>query len=226
MATNPRHLVPYTRYEGIKGENRATSLIGLKARGDRKIFTIERLSGGSEKRLGEERQSSERKVFSESGSQADARQGVRGLGRLTAPGSSLPRKMLLLMQISEWGMEVGSAAALFFSFGSNNYCGFLLGGFIMNNLPPGLRAIQLKNWKPLTFDQITESPDATVGDILGELSSAATLRIRLYSRPKLHSANDVKEKLLQVLFGSIPEPIGQFRLSHRPGGCECYFSLL
>ncbi|GIY53914.1 uncharacterized protein CDAR_87221 [Caerostris darwini] len=60
-------------------------------------------------------------------------------------------------------------------------------------------AIQLKNWKPLTFDQITESPDATVGDILGELSSAATLRIRLYSRPKLHSANDVKEKLLQVL---------------------------
>ncbi|CAL1267863.1 unnamed protein product [Larinioides sclopetarius] len=60
-------------------------------------------------------------------------------------------------------------------------------------------AIQLKNWKPLSFDQITESPEATVGDILGELSSAATLRIRLYSRPKLHSANDVKEKLLQVL---------------------------
>ncbi|XP_021000719.1 homeobox protein dve-1 isoform X2 [Parasteatoda tepidariorum] len=60
-------------------------------------------------------------------------------------------------------------------------------------------AIQLKNWKPLTFDQITESPEATVGDILGELSTVATLRIRLYSRPKLHSANDVKEKLLQVL---------------------------
>ncbi|KAF8790222.1 DNA-binding protein SATB2 like protein [Argiope bruennichi] len=54
-------------------------------------------------------------------------------------------------------------------------------------------AIQLKNWKPLSFDQITESPEATVGDILGELSSAATLRIRLYSRPKLHSANDVKK---------------------------------
>lgn len=40
--------------------------------------------------------------------------------------------------------------------------------------------IQLKNWKPLTFDQITESPEATVGDILGELSTVATLRIRLY----------------------------------------------
>ncbi|KAG8201390.1 hypothetical protein JTE90_016865 [Oedothorax gibbosus] len=60
-------------------------------------------------------------------------------------------------------------------------------------------AIQLKNWRPLAFEQITESPEATVGDILGELSSVATLRIRLYSRPKPQSANDMKEKLLQVL---------------------------
>jgi hypothetical protein len=40
--------------------------------------------------------------------------------------------------------------------------------------------IQLKNWKPLTFDQISDSVEATVGDILGDIASVATLRIRLY----------------------------------------------
>uniref|UniRef100_A0A2R5LCP9 Putative satb1 matrix attachment region binding protein n=1 Tax=Ornithodoros turicata TaxID=34597 RepID=A0A2R5LCP9_9ACAR len=58
--------------------------------------------------------------------------------------------------------------------------------------------IQIKNWKPLAFEQITELPEATVGDILGDLQGA-TLRIRLYSRPKRNVVNDVKEKLLQVL---------------------------
>ncbi|XP_076325834.1 homeobox protein dve-1-like isoform X1 [Tachypleus tridentatus] len=41
-------------------------------------------------------------------------------------------------------------------------------------------AIQLRNWKPLAFDQITEMSDATVGEILGELAGIATLRIRLF----------------------------------------------
>ena len=43
-----------------------------------------------------------------------------------------------------------------------------------------LGVIQLRNWKPLTFDQISDSADATVGDILGDISSVATLRIRIY----------------------------------------------
>lgn len=59
--------------------------------------------------------------------------------------------------------------------------------------------VQIKNWKPLAFDQITELPEATVGDMLSELVQVATLRIRLYSRPKPNVVNDVKEKLLQVL---------------------------
>ena len=42
-----------------------------------------------------------------------------------------------------------------------------------------LGAIQIKNWKPLTFDTITENPDATVDEILGDLTSVATLRIKL-----------------------------------------------
>ena len=37
----------------------------------------------------------------------------------------------------------------------------------------------MKNWKPLTFDTITENPDATVDEILGDLTSIATLRIKL-----------------------------------------------
>lgn len=40
-------------------------------------------------------------------------------------------------------------------------------------------AIQLKNWKPLAFDIITDNKLSTVDDILGELTNSATLRIRL-----------------------------------------------
>lgn len=45
-------------------------------------------------------------------------------------------------------------------------------------------AIQIKNWKQLSFEQITDMNDVTVGEILGELSNVATLYIRLYSMPE------------------------------------------
>jgi homeobox domain-containing protein len=38
----------------------------------------------------------------------------------------------------------------------------------------------IKNWKPLSFEKIAESPTVTVGDILGDLTTVATLRIQLY----------------------------------------------
>jgi homeobox domain-containing protein len=38
----------------------------------------------------------------------------------------------------------------------------------------------IKNWKPLSFEKIAESSTVTVGDILGELTTVATLRIQLY----------------------------------------------
>lgn len=41
-------------------------------------------------------------------------------------------------------------------------------------------SIQIKKWKPLAFDQITENPEATVADILGELTTVASLHVRLY----------------------------------------------
>lgn len=49
--------------------------------------------------------------------------------------------------------------------------------FIIIQYIPG--AIQLKNWKPLSFDIITDDKTTTVDDILGELINSATLRIRL-----------------------------------------------
>ncbi|XP_070209552.1 uncharacterized protein [Littorina saxatilis] len=62
-------------------------------------------------------------------------------------------------------------------------------------------AIQLKNWKPLTFDVITDDKSATIDDILRELKEY-TLRIRLSSQPRLSSVEDMKEKLLHLLLNS------------------------
>ncbi|XP_013784655.1 uncharacterized protein LOC106468724 [Limulus polyphemus] len=52
-------------------------------------------------------------------------------------------------------------------------------------------AIQFKKWKPLSLDQITDKPEATVGDILGDIAGIATLRILLFSpsRPPYSKIN-------------------------------------
>ncbi|XP_064652363.1 homeobox protein dve-1-like isoform X2 [Lineus longissimus] len=60
-------------------------------------------------------------------------------------------------------------------------------------------AVQLKNWKPLTFDMITDNPEVTVEDILGDITPVATIRIKLCSQRKTSTTNDLKDKLLQVL---------------------------
>ncbi|KAK6167870.1 hypothetical protein SNE40_021801 [Patella caerulea] len=60
-------------------------------------------------------------------------------------------------------------------------------------------AIQIKKWKPLCFDSISDNTQATIEDILGELTNVATLRIRLASQSRQTSTDDVKEKLLQLL---------------------------
>ncbi|XP_076325835.1 homeobox protein dve-1-like isoform X2 [Tachypleus tridentatus] len=63
-------------------------------------------------------------------------------------------------------------------------------------------AIQLRNWKPLAFDQITEMSDATVGEILGELAGIATLRIRLFrtaSNCNIWTYEMVRNAVLELL---------------------------
>ncbi|KAL1123246.1 hypothetical protein AAG570_002333 [Ranatra chinensis] len=60
-------------------------------------------------------------------------------------------------------------------------------------------SVVIQNWKPLSFDQIAESPLMTVGDILGELSTIATLRIQIF-RPRSNSiSEDMKNKLFRLL---------------------------
>ncbi|KAH9512621.1 hypothetical protein Btru_038969 [Bulinus truncatus] len=64
--------------------------------------------------------------------------------------------------------------------------------------------LQLKNWKTLSFSDITDNPEATVEEILGEITSVATLKIRLLnsaarSSNSCNRSDDVKEKLLQLL---------------------------
>lgn len=49
-----------------------------------------------------------------------------------------------------------------------------------NILIVSIGSVVIKNWKPLSFDKIAESPLVTVSDILGELTTVATLRIQIF----------------------------------------------
>ncbi|PNF14791.1 hypothetical protein B7P43_G07614 [Cryptotermes secundus] len=81
-------------------------------------------------------------------------------------------------------------------------------------------SVVIKNWKPLSFEKIAEGPTVTVGDILGELTTVATLRIQLYrARPSILS--DIKDKLLRLLLAqshgllmSSGCPLDELTLSH------------
>ncbi|XP_057660139.1 uncharacterized protein LOC130896215 [Diorhabda carinulata] len=59
-------------------------------------------------------------------------------------------------------------------------------------------SVLIKNWKALSFDQISDDPLITVGDILGELATVATLRIQVFrGRPGVLC--EIKDKLLRFL---------------------------
>lgn len=59
-------------------------------------------------------------------------------------------------------------------------------------------SIIIKNWRPLSMDQITDNGLVSVGDILGELTSVVTLRI-LILRSKPSTFSEIKDKLLKLL---------------------------
>ncbi|XP_050538554.1 homeobox protein dve-1 isoform X2 [Daktulosphaira vitifoliae] len=58
--------------------------------------------------------------------------------------------------------------------------------------------VVLKNWLPLELDSIAEDPVLTVSDVLGELTTLATLRILVFRESK-NRFTDLKEKLLKLL---------------------------
>lgn len=57
-------------------------------------------------------------------------------------------------------------------------------------------SVIIKNWKALNFEQISDDPLVTVGDILGELTTVATLRIQVF-RGRPGALADIKDKLLK-----------------------------
>lgn len=57
-------------------------------------------------------------------------------------------------------------------------------------------SVVIKNWKALSVEQICEDPLVTVGDILGELTAVATLRIQIL-RTKSAAYSEIKDKLLR-----------------------------
>ncbi|XP_011564293.3 uncharacterized protein LOC105394151 [Plutella xylostella] len=59
-------------------------------------------------------------------------------------------------------------------------------------------SVVINNWKPLPFERISDGPLATVGEVLGELTTVATLRIQLL-RPRATPLQDIKDKLLRLL---------------------------
>lgn len=58
--------------------------------------------------------------------------------------------------------------------------------------------VAINNWKPLPFERISDGPLATVGEVLGELTTVVTLRIQLV-RPRPTPLQDIKDKLLRLL---------------------------
>lgn len=71
-------------------------------------------------------------------------------------------------------------------------------GYSKDNAAAAKGSVVIRNWRPLPFDKIAESPLMTVGDILGELTNLATLRIQIF-RNKPNTLSDMKEKLLKLL---------------------------
>lgn len=71
-------------------------------------------------------------------------------------------------------------------------------GYSPESVAAAKGAVVIKNWKALTFDQISDDPIASVGEILGELTSVATLRIQVF-RGRPGAVTDIKDKLLRFL---------------------------
>jgi len=74
-------------------------------------------------------------------------------------------------------------------------------GYSSDLIPSARGSIVIRNWKPLPMEKVADGPLLTVGDILAELTSVATLKIQVYrSRPPPPSpATEVRNKLLRLL---------------------------
>ncbi|XP_045481853.1 homeobox protein dve-1 isoform X2 [Harmonia axyridis] len=71
-------------------------------------------------------------------------------------------------------------------------------GYPQDTISAARGSVMIKNWKPLSFDKITADPMVTVGEILGELSNIATLKIQVF-RARPGSTSDIKDRLLRFM---------------------------
>ncbi|XP_044765458.1 uncharacterized protein LOC123321769 isoform X2 [Coccinella septempunctata] len=71
-------------------------------------------------------------------------------------------------------------------------------GYPQDTVSAARGSVMIKNWKPLSFDKITVDPMVTVGEILGELSNIATLKIQVF-RARPGATSDVKDRLLRFM---------------------------
>lgn len=71
-------------------------------------------------------------------------------------------------------------------------------GYSADSAAAAKGSVVIKNWKALNFEQISDDPLVTVGDILGELTTIATLRIQVF-RGRPGTFTDIKDKLLRFL---------------------------
>ncbi|XP_043221962.1 homeobox protein dve-1-like [Amphibalanus amphitrite] len=67
------------------------------------------------------------------------------------------------------------------------------------NVSESTAYLSLRNWKPLTLEQVCAADGHTVADILGDVINTATLRIFCRETPAGRQAADVKERLLRLL---------------------------
>ncbi|KAK9889904.1 hypothetical protein WA026_008707 [Henosepilachna vigintioctopunctata] len=71
-------------------------------------------------------------------------------------------------------------------------------GYSQESASAARGSVLIRNWKALSFDQISDDPMVTVGDILGELSTIATLKIQVF-RARPGALSDIRDKLLKFM---------------------------
>ncbi|CDW52909.1 Homeobox domain containing protein [Trichuris trichiura] len=75
--------------------------------------------------------------------------------------------------------------------------------------------IQVKNWKPLTFEEVTDDPDIEVENLLKDISNHLTLRIVTKQSDSAVSdcVRDMKDRLLQTVWHKLPHLLNDI---HQP----------
>uniref|UniRef100_A0A5S6R4U3 Homeobox domain-containing protein n=1 Tax=Trichuris muris TaxID=70415 RepID=A0A5S6R4U3_TRIMR len=75
--------------------------------------------------------------------------------------------------------------------------------------------IQVKNWKPLTFEEVTDDPDIEVENLLKDISNHLTLRIVTKQSDSAVSdcVRDMKDRLLQTVWHKLPHILNDI---HQP----------